>query len=358
MNRFIETLRASGYRQFYLAFGEANFRKQDWPAGAQGLTGQLLDLVKLFMLQEPVPRKRAAALLGLELLAEFIKCGILLEQKGELISNSFYLLCCRSQAFFCQMNAHPMAYFGDDSVALATLQTPAPGGKVLDLCCGPGIQSFVASAHAAEVTGVEIRQETWAIAELNRRLNGLSGRVKFVCDSAEGFARANSELYDRILFNPPLVPMVPGYKFAFVGNGGPDGLAVTRRIIKLYHRRISKLGSIEFIGMGLGRKDRPVVCDQIKAIARQHNLGGRVHLLSQHPIRPFAPLFESCVSNLARDNGLDAIQARKILGEHFARLKLDAYWLFFASLNRLPGDRNKTVATVDLTKSFWGSWFV
>jgi SAM-dependent methyltransferase len=354
LKQFLETLKASGYRQFYLAFGDANFRKHDWPAGAKNLTGALLDLVKLFLLQEPVPSKRATALLGKDFARELIQCEVLREQGKDFRSNDFYLIFCRSYALLCQMNANPCAYFGDDSLALATLQTPAPGGTVLDLCCGPGIQGFVAASSAARVTGVEIRKETWRVAELNRRLNNLGERVTFVCKSAEEFARSDKQKFDRILFNPPLVPMVPGYKFAFAGNGGGDGLEVTRRILELYHRKISATGSVEFIGMGLGRNGQPLVAEQIKKMAKRLGLGGRIHLLSQHPIRPGAPLFEVCVSSLARENGLTAVEARKILGGHFAGLKMDAYWLFFASLNRGAG----SASTIDLSKSFWGHWFV
>jgi release factor glutamine methyltransferase len=358
VNRFIQILRDSGFRQFYLSFGDANFRVQDWPAGAENLSGPLLDLARLFLLQEPVPEKRALALLGAEFLKELIQCGILRRQAGQLVSNSFYLLHCRSQAFFCQMNSNPVAYFGEDSVALATLQTPAPGGSVLDLCCGPGLQSFVAAGSAAKVTGVEIRKETWRIAELNRQLNGLDGRVRLVCDSAEGFARAGKEKYDRILFNPPLVPMVPGYKYSAVGNGGPDGLNLTRRILDLYCGRISATGSIEFIGVGLGRKGRPVVADEITAIARRHGLGARIHLLSRHAIQPSAPLFELSVLGLAKENGLEAEAARKILGDHFAGLGMDSYWVFFAALGHARAARGKVSSIIDLSASFWGNWFV
>lgn len=358
MNRFLQTLRNSGYRQFYLSFGDANFRKQDWPAGAENLSGPLLDLVRLFLLQQPVPVKRAASLLGKDFTAVLIQCGVLSEKGDQLVSNSFYLLYCRSQGFFCQMNANPFAYFGEDSIALATMQTPAPGGSVLDLCCGPGIQGFVAAGSAAQVTGVEIRPETVRIAELNRRLNGMDGRVQFVCNSVDGFARGGAEKYDRILFNPPLVPMVPGYKFSAVGDGGADGLDLTRHILKLYASRLSDSGSIEFIGMGLGKKDHPVVADEIKTIARRHKLAGRIHLMSRHPIRPSAPLFEVCVMSLAKENGLEVESARTILGDHFADLGMDTYWLFFASLGRAGGESSKTVSNIDLTGSFWGHWFV
>jgi release factor glutamine methyltransferase len=357
MNQFIQSLRDSGYRQFYLSFGDANFRHRDWRAGAENLSGSLLDLVRLFLLQERTPFKRAAALLGNQFAAELIECGVLRKETGGVASNSFYLVSCRSQMFFCQMTANPFAYFGEDSVALATLQTPAPGGSVLDLCCGPGLQSFVAAGSAASVTGVEIRKETCRITAINRRLNSLEDRVQIVCDSVEGFAQVDARKYDRILFNPPLVPMVPGYKCSPVGYGGPDGLELTRRILELYHDRVTSGGTIEFIGSGLGRKNHPVVADELKAIARRHGLGGRIHLLSQHLIEPFAPLFETCVLGLANDNGMDAAQARKILGDHFAGLGMDSYWLFFASFGRQKG-RDKTMVTIDLTKSFWGDWFV
>lgn len=358
MNRLAETLERAGYRQFYLTFGDSNLRKQDWAAGAQGLASPLHELVKLFLLQEPVSSESIERILGEKTTGELLQCEVLRRNGTEMASNSFYLLFCRSHPMFCQTSGDVFAYFGDDSLALATLQTPAPGGRVLDLCCGPGIQSFVAAAYAATVTGVEVRPETWRIAELNRRLNHMGRRVRFVCQSAEGFARSGDEIYDRILFNPPLIPMAPGYRFPLVANGGPDGLEVTRRILRLYHRRIRENGSIEFIGMGLGLGGRPLVCEQIHAIARRCGLGGRIHLLSQHPIRPFAPLFEACVTAVASQNNLSAAQARKVLRTHFTGLGRDTYWLFFAALSPASSSRDRDIAVIDMTQSFWGGWFV
>jgi methylase of polypeptide subunit release factors len=358
MKKFKQTLQDSGYRQFYLSFGDANLRFQDWPRTAKDISGSLLDLVKLFLFQQPVPRKRVTELMGEDCIAELAKCGILMDRANDVISDSYFLIYCRGHVMFCQMKSNPWAYFGDDSLALATYQSPAPGGSVLDLCSGPGIQSFVAATYAGKVTGVEIRKETWRIAEINRRLNDPADRITFVCNSAEGFAKSTKEKFDRILFNPPLVPMVPGYKFAFVGNGGGDGLDVTRSIFDLYNKRITETGCIEFIGVDLGLKDRKLVCEQVRALAKKHGMSGRIHILSQHPIRPFAPLFEASVFSLAKDNGLDTVEARKILADHFKKLKADAYWLFFASLGRPRGVKPNTVATVDVSKSFWGHWFV
>lgn len=354
----MQTLSQSGYRQFYLAFGDSNFRTTDWTTAAKDLTGPLRELVRLFLLQQPVKRRRVEEILGPDAVRQLGDCGVLLDQNGELASNSFYLIVSRSFNLLCQMNAQPWAYFGEDSLALAMMQTPACGGRVLDLCCGPGIQSFVASTHARDVTGVEIKPETWRIAELNRGLNGLSDRVRFVRSSAEDFSRQDSRQYDLILFNPPLVPTVPGYQYAFVGDGGADGLAVTRRIVELYHDRLTKQGRLEFIGMGLGRKDDPLVSRDLAKLARKYGLGGRIHLMSQHPIKEHSPMFEAYAQTFAWENKLSLPAGRRVLAEHFRKCGYDYFWLFFVSLQPPAGRRQNSITEIDLTKTFWGGWFV
>lgn len=358
MKSFLDNLNQSGYRQFYLTFGDGNLRKGDWQTGASSLSGAARDLVGLFLLGEPLARNKTESLVGAELAEELAQLGILARENGDYRSAGFLLLSCRSYLFFCQLTEAPWAYFGEDSIALAVLQTPAPGGRVLDLCAGPGIQSFVASGHAAEVTGVEVRKEASRVAELNRRLNGIGDRLRFVCDAAENFARLEGQPYDRILFNPPLVPTVPGYKYAFVGDGGVNGLEVSERFIKLFHDRLSATGAMEFIGMGLGTTSHASVVDEIQKLARRHRLTGRVHLLSQHPIRPHSAMFEGYATSLAADNGVGLAAAREIITRHYAKLRFDTYWLFFASLERAAGRTRNGLTTVDLTRSFWGGWFV
>ncbi len=36
--------------------------------------------------------------------------------------------------------------------------------------------------------------------------------------------------FDLICMNPPLLPIPSGLGYPFIGDGGPDGLAVTRRV--------------------------------------------------------------------------------------------------------------------------------
>jgi SAM-dependent methyltransferase len=357
LKHFLETLAVSGYRQFYLSFGDANFRKQDWLTGAKGLQSPLLDLVKLFLLQQPVSRKIVLGLLGPEACHDFVDAGILVEERRFIRSNSFYLIFCRSHALLCQMTPDTTAYFGDDSLALATWQTPTRG-SVLDLCSGPGIQSFVAAGTASAVLGVDISKAACRIADLNRRLNQLENKVSFVCRSVQDFAAAGPAKFDQILFNPPLVPTPPGYKLGLAGDGGVDGLELTRQILKLYGKRLNRGGRMEFIGVGPGRKNDPVAPRDMGRLAHKLKLRGRIHLMSQHPIRAGAPLFEVCVATLAMQNGLRLEESRKVFLDHFSKLKMDAYWLFFASLTNAPVKAEAEIALIDLSSSFWGHWFV
>ena len=69
-------------------------------------------------------------------------------------------------------------------------------------------------------------------------------------------------------------------------------------------------------------------------------------------------MFESSVSVLAASNGLDPAQAREKLLAHFAKLRYDAYWMFFASLRPASRGTKNELCVVDLTRSFWGSWFI
>jgi hypothetical protein len=358
MKAFLHHLRQSGYAQFYGSFGDGNLRMEDWPVAARSVNGSLKDFVDLFLLGRPLPARRALPLIGSKLVAELIEAGILHRGKGRLISNTFRLVVCRSYLLFFELGMNTRAYFGEDSVALATLQSRALGGRVLDLCAGPGIQSFVASAHAGAVTGVELRKETCRVAEINCRMNGLQDRVRFVCSSLEDYAPSDRQTYDLILANPPLVPVVPGFWSPLPADGGINGLAVTERIVRLYHHRLARDGRLEFIGSGLGNTKHAGVADEIAALSGRHGLGGRLHLLSRHPIKAHTPFFEAYVQTFAVANRLGLTRSRKIITDHFVRLGFDSFWLFFCSLGRGEGTRRKPLATVDLTSAFYGGWFL
>ncbi len=105
--------------------------------------------------------------------------------------------------------------YGTDAVALAEFARVLPGENVLDLGTGGGILPILLSLKSdAEFVGVDIVPELVEMAERSAKLNGLSERVKFLCDDIKNIANELAgRRFDVVVTNPP-------YKSA--GSGIPS----------------------------------------------------------------------------------------------------------------------------------------
>jgi len=356
MKQVPEILGRAGYLPFYLYFGDGNLRARDWATAARRLDDPLQSLVRLFLLQQPVRRKAIERVLGPEVVSELKETGILRNGAADLASNAFSLLSFRSNVYFAQLSDNPFAYFGEDSIALGTYQTPVPDGDVLDLCSGPGIQALIAARSARHVTGVEINPQASKVARLNQKMNQAGGRVEFVNMSLGDFAAASDRKFDRILFNPPLVPVPADMDYPFVGHGGIDGLSVTGDILRLYKPALKPRGRFEFIGMTVGKKSGSMQNDPLVALAKKHRMEGTIHVLSRHRIHEENPVVTSCAVSLALSNKIEVAEARRKLVKYFLGSEYEYFYLFFCSWGNAAGRRPKT-AVVDMSYYYFGDWF-
>jgi release factor glutamine methyltransferase len=356
MKQVPEILGRTGYLPFYLYFGDGNLRVRDWTIAARRLNDPLESLVNLFLLQKPVRRRAVEELLGDGIIDELKAAEILRNGGADLASNSFSLLSFRSNVYFAQLNDNPYAYFGEDSVALATYQTPVPGGEILDLCSGPGIQALIAARSARHVTGVEINPKASKVARVNQKMNEPGSRVEFINMSLTDFASANTRRYDRILFNPPLVPVPADMNYPFVGHGGIDGLSVTDEILGLYKNALKLNGRFEFIGMTVGKKSGSIENDPLIALSKKHRMEGTVHVLSRHKITEENPVVASCAVTLAHNNKMEVADARKNLVRYFRDSEYEYFYLFFCSWGNAARRRGKT-SVVDMSYYYFGDWF-
>ncbi len=357
MKELADKLGRAGYLPFYLYFGDGNLRVGDWAVAAQRLSEPLRSLVQLFLLQSPANRRHVTAALG-ECLVERMKhFGVIRNGGSTFECQSFSLLSFRSNLYFCQLNDDPFAYFGEDSVALGTYQSPAPGGDVLDLCSGPGIQALIAARNARHVTGVEVNPKAWSIAKLNKELNHVGDHVELVNSSLQDFAKTNTRKFDRILFNPPLVPVPDDMSYAFVGHGGSDGLSVTDDILGLYRPFLKTNGRFEFIGMTVGKKESTLAGDPLVELAKKHHLEGTIHVLSRHRIREQTPLVTSCAISLARSNKIEISLAQKQLIDFYQNSDFDYFYLFFCSWGKAAKGRRAKASVVDMSYYYFGDWF-
>lgn len=129
---------------------------------------------------------------------------------------------------------------GVDSLQLALALPPRSlkGRRVLDVCCGSGIQGLVAIARgAASVLSTDLSQRAARFTRFNAWLNGEAGKVQTAVGnvytpSLEGLY-AGERLFDIVLANPPFVavPRSLDLRPALYVSGGCDGADVVRALV-------------------------------------------------------------------------------------------------------------------------------
>jgi release factor glutamine methyltransferase len=356
---FRERLTASGYRGFYLALGDGNLRADRWEAYCGDTEDPLRGLVELFLLKRSLSAERVTAVLGRPLLEGLLEERILILDGGRVRTDGLHLIIFRSLLFFCEVSLRPSIYFGNDSIALGMYQTPAVGGISLDLCSGSSIQAMIAAQHSRKAYAVEINPKAALIAAFNVKLNGLEGKVEVINRSLEEYATQTAERFDRVTFNPPLLPIPEVLHYPFVGDGGEDGLDISRRILEAYLPRLSDGGAIEFIGQGLGRQGRATFVDGLAALLERHSAWGHVLLVGRGSLVRGDGVYDSTVVTTAMASEISLEVCYEVFELHFKKLGVDEIYTFFMRAGRgsEPARGGPTVVTTDLSRG-GANWFV
>ncbi|MBO85320.1 MAG: carbamoyltransferase, partial [Deltaproteobacteria bacterium] len=123
----------------------------DWHAHFQLPHTPLADLIRLFQLRVDCPRDRVEALLGAEVVAALLGLGVL-TAADDTIRAGVDLFCSGGMFFATdhrymlfegdQLDEEPVMYIGMDSHGLVQTAPRAQSERVLDLCCGSGIQGL------------------------------------------------------------------------------------------------------------------------------------------------------------------------------------------------------------------------
>ncbi len=259
-----DVLTATGYADFISSISPHGVRHLAWQRCAELVDGELRQTVGLFLLGERVPTGGLPEMVN-GILPVLARCGVADVSNGHARLSGLVLIFTRGVWLFVQPpQISPTLYLGDDSFALADRLALRPG-TVLDLCAGPGIQSLVSARRGHQVTSVEINPVAAALCRLNAGLNGFTGRVSVRC--ADLYAGVGDERFANILANPPLLPIPEAIAYPFVGDGGPDGLRVVRRILAGLPGHLTTGGQLQLIGMGLSDGMLPAMLDELSGFA-------------------------------------------------------------------------------------------
>jgi ribosomal protein L3 glutamine methyltransferase len=145
----------------------------------------------------------------------------------------------------------------------ALIGDPDAVERVLDLCTGSGCLAILAAMRFpnATIDAVDVSADALGVAARNVEGHGLADRITL--HRGDLFAPVRTERYDLIVTNPPYVdtagmaalPPECRHEPALALDGGPDGIAIVRRIIDNAGRHLTRdAGLLCEVG-----RDRPIL---------------------------------------------------------------------------------------------------
>jgi methylase of polypeptide subunit release factors len=274
----------AGYTEFLATFDISAVRPRNAAAYRHHACQQARILVDFLYLNEPTHVTALEPILG-SAWRTLVRADIAEHSESDWVSIPRHSLYYYDGLLFFADSAKggdPNVYFGDDSIGLFSRIAPLSSDAVLDLCSGSGFQALCSARLARRVHAVEINPKPRALLRVNALLNGLAEKVTAFGGSLYTDL-PESELYDLITANPPLVPFPDSIAYPFIGHGGMDGLAVTREIIMGLPTRLSYTGRAQVIALGFSDGLELLVRDELKALAEGNALDILVTIVRQIP---------------------------------------------------------------------------
>ncbi|GAA3040061.1 class I SAM-dependent methyltransferase [Streptomyces glomeratus] len=215
-------------------------------------------LVRLFLLQQPVPHARVERVLPVDACVE---AGWLLRTGGgELAATvdvrpyggsgdeDWFIVsdlgCAVGGAGgIGSRDEQVVLGVGGASTTLAGITVRTPAGSALDLGTGSGIQALHAAQHATRVTATDVNPRALHIAALTLALSGAPA-----ADLRQGSLFEpirDDETYDLIVSNPPFV-ISPGARLTY-RDGGMGGDDLCRTLVQQSGERLNRGGFAQFL---------------------------------------------------------------------------------------------------------------
>ncbi|MGG6268984.1 carbamoyltransferase C-terminal domain-containing protein [Leptolyngbya sp. AN03gr2] len=196
---------------------------------------QLGDVIRLFLLRGAISEFCLKQIFGAELFSTLCDLGVLIQRDTAWASridlfdvDGLYIATDHRYLILPedQIDEDPVMYVGLDSMGLVHTAPRECVDRVLDLCCGGGVQGLVASRYAKSVTSVDINPRAIRYARFNAQVNHIRN-IEFRLGSLYQPVKGH---FDTILANPPFVPS-PSREMWF-RDGGDTGEDILSEIIE------------------------------------------------------------------------------------------------------------------------------
>ncbi len=306
------------------------------------LPTELRTAVELLTLGDRVEAAAAEKILSADLITGLKHIGIVRDVNGCVDLDGLRLVHHCGVVAFCE-RPHVAAklYYGNDSLALGRLLFPARG-HVLDLCAGVGTQSLLSALTADTVVAVEQQPSVASLFTVNAILNSVEARIDLRLGDLEEPVRGVR--FDQICCNPPLLPIPDRLAFPLVGNGGPDGLAIVKRVVGALPELLRDGGRCHMVATLLGSSEGPDV-SALRCLAEQGSLDVLLILPCREPLRPEAPMLEGLTLTASDYGGIEPALARTAFLESFASRGADFLYSALMVIRRTPAGGHSKIET-------------
>jgi release factor glutamine methyltransferase len=352
-------LDASSLAQLLAVYGASDVREDALRADLVTMPASTADQVRLLVLGEPLTFADAAGALGSDVIEALLGEEVLVRPEPGLVATpSLRLVEHWGSLLFCdRQSASATRYFGTDSTALGRVVL-SRSGTWLDVCAGVGAQSMLALARSGAVVSVDINPAVGRLLEFNGRLNGFpADRISFVCGRAEEVdlsAVTPPGGFRTVTCNPPWMPLPESLRFALVGHGGPDGLAVTRPVLERLPGLLHEDGAAVFVGLLMGNRSGPFL-EMFDEIARRALLEIGVLATCMVPASS-GPFFDQLAATASNFSGRPEAPIRDEMTEHFASMGSECLFSAYVIARHARGSPG--VRSTALWKRARSGWFV
>lgn len=355
LRRLPALLLREGYIDTYTVFGTFHLHFERVREQLDALPQTIRTLMALFFLNQTVSQRDLEQIFSTPEIDALRRLGIFLMVDGGINTGGLLALPVSGMLMFVPLpHVNQTVYFGEDSAALVSRLSPPRGARCVDFCSGPGIQALRSAQAGGKVVAVEINPLAIATAELNLFLNSLEDRIEIRRGDLHHALRPG-ERFDFVSANPPLLPFVPDLPYPFVGHGGADGLAVTRRILGKLPEILTENGTAQIIGTCLGNSEGPAPRAELERYAHEHRLKIVMTVPARLPLRPGTPMFDGLSWTCAAAGSLDEQNVRERFARHLESLEADSLYTFFLTVSK--GSSHPGLLMTEHFRRPGGFWF-
>lgn len=179
----------------------------------------------------------------------------------------------------------------DESLLLARKLKVRPEDVVLDIGTGSGIYALCAARKAKHVVATDINSKALSYARFNAALNGLEHKIEGC--AADVFQSLDSERFDLIVSDPPVIPTPSGSGFFTHSDGGPLGASVSTRVLREAIEHLKPGGRIQMLCTSFSDGDGGfLLLRSIREYCYRSSWKFRVYELYNPPLQPISKLTE------------------------------------------------------------------